>query len=57
MNIKDINKDINKDIDKDKHLILSYIKDEKTIYNINKKLNEHSTFMNAFVISGYILFS
>ena len=47
----------NINIDRDKYLILSYIKDEKTINNINKKLNEHSTFMNAFVISGYILSS
>ena len=51
------NIDIDIDRDKDKYLILSYIKDKKTINNINKKLNEHSTFMNAFVISGYILFS
>ena len=36
MNIKDINKNINKDIDKDKHLILSYIKDEKIKNRIYK---------------------
>lgn len=31
MNNKDKNKDTDKDIDKDKYLILSYIKDKKTI--------------------------
>ena len=45
------------DIDRDKHLVLSYIKMKKTINIINKKLNEYSTFMNAFIISSYISFS
>ena len=32
-----------------KHLILSYIKDEKIINKINNKLNEYKTFINAFI--------
>lgn len=36
-------------INKDKHLILSYIKDEKIINKINNKLNEYKTFINAFI--------
>lgn len=45
------------DIDRDKHLVLLYIKDERIIYIINKSLDEHSTFINAFIISSYISFS
>lgn len=40
-------------INEDKHLILSYIKDEKIINKINNKLNnklnEYKTFINAFI--------
>lgn len=36
-------------INKDKHLILSYIKDEKIINKINNKLNEYKTFINSFI--------
>lgn len=36
-------------INEDKHLIFSYIKDEKIINKINNKLNEYKTFINAFI--------
>ena len=36
-------------INEDKHLILSYIKDEKIINKINNKLNKYKTFINAFI--------
>ena len=50
MNIKDINKDI----DKDKHLILSYIKDEKIKNRIYKKYDKYDSFA-SFILFRYLL--
>ena len=46
MNIKDINIDI----DKDKHLILSYIKDEK----IENRIYKYDSF-TSFILFRYLL--
>ena len=58
MNIKDINKDINKDMNKDieqdKHLILSYIKDEKIKNRIYKKYDKYNSFA-SFILFRYLL--